>query len=104
MTSALHTYGKLSDREILAEIIGRQEEDSDEDEDENDDGEPIVKPGIEQAREAIRILEDFSLFSQFGEAIPRSLKEINRGVDKEEQCTKKQVPITDFFKEINCST
>ena len=28
----------------------------------------------------------------------------NRGVDKEEQCTKKQVPITDFFKEINCST
>ena len=98
------THGKLSDREILAEIIGRQEEDSDEDEDENDDGEPIVKPGIEQAREAIRILEDFSLFSQFGEAMLRSLKEINRVVLTKEQCTKKQVPITDFFKEINCST
>ena len=69
-----------------------------------EDGEPIVKPGIEQAREAIRILEDFRLFSQFGEAMLRSLKEINRGVDKEEQCTNKQVPITDLFKEINCST
>ena len=41
MMSALHVEN-LSDREILAEIIGRQEEDSDEDEDENDDGEPIL--------------------------------------------------------------
>ena len=31
-------------------------------------------------------------------------KEINRGVDKEEQCTKNRVPITDFFKEINCTS
>ena len=31
-------------------------------------------------------------------------KEINRGVDKEEQCTKNQVPITNFFKEINCTS
>ena len=61
------TRGKLSDREILAEIIGRQEEDSDKDEDENDD-------------------------------MLWSLKEINRGVDKEEQCTKRKVPVTDFSK------
>ena len=68
------THGKLSDREILAEIIGRQEEDSDEDEEDYDYGESIVKPGIEQAREVIRIIEEFSLLSQFGEAMLRSLK------------------------------
>ena len=31
------------------------------------DFEPINKPGIEDAREALQVLEDFILFSKFGE-------------------------------------
>ena len=58
--------------------------------------EPITKLGIEEARKAIQILEDFSLFSQFGEAMLKSLKEIDCNIDKDELCNKKQTVI--FFQ------
>ena len=58
--------GKLTNQEILAEIIDDVNRESDgEEEDPNDFG-PIKKPGIKYASEALQVLEEFSLFSKFG--------------------------------------
>ena len=44
---------------------------SDNEESDNVEGEPIIKPGIEEVQKAIGILEDFSLYSKFGESMMR---------------------------------
>ena len=49
-------------------------EESDREEGDPNDFEPINKPGIEDAREALQILEDFSLFSKFVESMLRLCK------------------------------
>ena len=90
------SHGKLTNQEILAEINDHVNEESDGEEDPND-FEPINKPGIEDAREALQVLEDFSLFSKFGESMLKSLKELNRSLDREELSHKKQSVITSFF-------
>ena len=62
------THYKLFDQEILAEVTGRRGEELDvkEDIDDNDDCEPIVKPGIEEARKAIGILKEFNFLHDSG--------------------------------------
>ena len=90
------THGKLTNQEILAEINDVNEE-SDVEEENPNDSEPINKPGIEDAREILQVLEDFSLFSKFGESMLKSLKELNRSLDREELSHKKQSVITSFF-------
>ena len=57
-----------------------------------------LSPGIEEARNAIQTLTNFSLFSKFGEATMKSLKEMNYNVEKEDLSFKKQVLISDFFQ------
>ena len=92
--------GKLTNQENLAEINGDVNEESDDDEQEEEnpnDFEPINKPTIEDAREALKFLEDFSLFSTFGESMLNSLKHLNISLDKEELSEKKQSVITSFF-------
>ena len=61
------------------------------------DFEPINKPRIEDVREALKVLEDFSLFSAFGESMLNSLKRLNISLDTEELSHKKQSVITSFF-------
>ena len=56
------SHGKLTNQEILAEINYDVNEESDGEEEDLNDFEPINKPGIEDAREAFKVLEDFSLF------------------------------------------
>ena len=82
------THGKLTNQEILAEINDVNEE-SDVEEENPNDSEPINKPGIEDAREILQVLEDFSLFSKFGESMLKSLKELNCSLDREELSHKK---------------
>ena len=48
-------------------------------------------------QKTIEILEDFSLYSKFGEAMMMSLKELNFNVEKEYVFNKKQTLISDFF-------
>ena len=91
------SHGKLTNAEIIAEVTGTQEDNSDDEESDNVEGEPIIKPGIEEVQKAIGILEDFSLYSKFGEAMMRSLKELNFNVEKEYVFNKKQALISDFF-------
>ena len=72
-------------------------EESDGEKQDPNDFEPINKPRIENEREALQVLKDFSLFSKFGESMLKLLKESNRSLDKEELSHKKQSVITSFF-------
>ena len=72
-------------------------EESDGEEEDLNDFEPTNKLGIEDAREALQVLEDFNLFSKFGESMLKSLKELNRSLDREELSHQKQSVITSFF-------
>ena len=55
------SHGKLTNQENLAEINADVSEESDGAEEDPNDIEPIKKPGIEDARKALQVLEDFSL-------------------------------------------
>ena len=57
------SHNKLTNAEIIAEVTGNQEDNSDDEESNNAEGEPIIKPGIEEVQKAIGILENFSLCS-----------------------------------------
>ena len=59
-------HEKLTNQEVLAEINGDVNEESDDEEENPNDFEPFNKPTIEDAREALKVLEDFSVFSTFG--------------------------------------
>ena len=99
------SHGKLTNQETFAEINYDVNEESDGEEDDPNDFEPINKPEIEDAREVLQVLEGFSLFSKFGESMLKSLKELNRSLDREELSSKKQSVITSFFfKEISLSS
>ena len=95
----------IQSQEILAEITDDVNKEPNGEEDPND-FEPINKSGIEDAREALQVLEDFRLFSKFGEAMLKSLKQLNRSLDREELFHKKQSVITSvfFFKAIDLSS
>ena len=85
------SHGELNNEEILAEINDDVDEESDGEEEDPNGFEPIKKPGIEDAREALQVLQDFSLFSKFGESMFKSLKELNRSLDRENFLIKKKV-------------
>ena len=70
-------HGKLTNEEILAERNNDVNEESDGEEKNPNGFQPINKLGIEDAREALQVYEDFSLFSKFGESMLKSLKELN---------------------------
>ena len=88
-TEVSTSHGKLTNAEILADVTRTQEGNSGKEERYNEEGEPIIKPGIEEVQKAIRILEDFSLYSKFGEAMTRSPKEFDSNVEKEYILNKK---------------
>ena len=91
------SYEKLTNQEILAEINDNVNQESDGEEEDPNDFEPINKPGIEDARKTLQVLEDFNIFSKFGESMLKLLKELNRSLDREELSHKKQSVITSFF-------
>ena len=92
------SYEKLTNQEILAEINDNVNKESDGEEEDPIDFEPINKPGIEDARKTLQVLEDLNIFSKFGESMLKLLKELNRSLDKEELSHKKQSVITSFFQ------
>ena len=56
----------MTNQEILAEINGDVNEESDGEKEDPNAFEPINKPGIQDARQALQVLKDFSLFSNLG--------------------------------------
>ena len=98
------SHEKLTNQEILAEINDDVNEESDGEEEDPNDFEPINKPGIEHAREALQFLEDFSLSLKFGESMLKSLKELNHSLDREKLSHKKKCnckSVTSFFFQSN---
>ena len=89
--------GKLVIAEIIAEVTRTQEDNYDDEERADVEGEPIIKPEIEEVQKAIRILENFSLYSKFEEVMMRSLEELNFNVEKEYVFNKKQTLILHSF-------
>ena len=74
-TSISTSHGKLTNVEIIAEVTGTEQDNSDYKESDNVESKPIIKLGTKKVEKAIEILEDFSLYSKFGETMMRSLKE-----------------------------
>ena len=91
------SHSKLANAEIIAGVTGTKESNSDDEESDNAEGEPIIKPRIEEVQKSIGILKDFSLYSKFTEAIMTPLKELNFNVEKEYVFSKRQTLISDFF-------
>ena len=56
----------MTNQEILAEIYNDVHEESDGEEEDPNDFEQINKPVIEDAREALQVLEDFGLLKIWG--------------------------------------
>ena len=59
----------------------------------------LSKPSFNDVMNSITILEDCSLFSNFGDDLMQALKEVNRAIDLDRLSNKKQSNIEDFF---NC--
>ena len=86
----------MSDKGILAEVSVKFDGEIDAN-DVDDANVKIVKPSWNETRDAINILEYYSLFSNFVEDMRNALTDIDHIVDKDERACKKQTAITDFF-------
>ena len=88
-----------SDADIIAEASGHL--DIDDEEESNDEEQPtdcISKPVFKDVMNAITVLEDYSLFSNFGADLMKTLKDVNRAFDLDGLSSKKQSTIKGFFQ------
>ena len=93
--------GTVSDSDIIAKVTGRAH-DADDEEDSDNEEQPtecLTKPSFNDVMNSITILEDYSLFSNFGDDLMKALKEVNRAIDLDRLSNRKQSNIEDFF---NC--
>ena len=93
--------GTVSDADIIAEVTGRAH-DADDEEDSDNEEQPtecLTKPSFNDVMNSITILEDYSLFSNFGDNLMKALKEVNGAVDLNRLSNTKKSNIEDFF---NC--
>ncbi|XP_065658063.1 tigger transposable element-derived protein 4-like [Hydra vulgaris] len=90
---------KLSDEDIIAEV---SEHDAIETEEESDDkcvgiSDNATKPSLNEAMHAVNVLENYSLYSNFGDDLTKALKDINRVIEMDLKASKRQSTFTDFF-------
>ena len=97
----------LSDAEIIAEISGNSADSSDDepDDEENEATEILTKSSCTDLMNAIGILEDYSLFSNFGTDMMIALKNVNRAIDLDSLLKKKnsQISMTISKEFKNCN-
>ena len=89
----------LSDADIIAEIPGHV--DTDEEEECDDEEQPtdcISKPLFKDVMDTITVLEDYSLFSNFGANLMKALKDEDCAFDLDCLSNKKQSTIKYFFQ------
>ena len=70
------SHGKLTNQEILAEINDDVNEECDGEEEDANDFEPINKPRIKDAKQALQVPEDFSRFLKIWEIDVKVIKRI----------------------------
>ena len=93
--------GTVSDADIIAEVTGRAH-DADDEEDSDNEEQPtecLTKSSFNDVINSITILEEYGLFSNFGDDLMKALKEVNRVINLDRLSDKKQSNIEDFF---NC--
>lgn len=82
----------LTDKNIIHKVLRNfADVSSDEDDMDVSEVESITKPLIEEVKRAIEILEEFSFYSEFGERIMKSVREVNHYINRKEQKTKQVV-------------
>ena len=82
----------LTDKNIIHKVLRNfADVSSDEDDMDVSEVESITKPLIEEVKRAIEILEEFSFYSEFGDRIMKSVREVNHYINRKEQKTKKVV-------------
>ena len=93
--------GTVSDADIIAEVTGHAHDANDEEDSDNEEQPTacLTKLSFNDVMNSITILEDYSLFSNFGDDLMKALKEVNRAIDLDRLSNKKQSNIEDFF---NC--
>ena len=75
--------GTVSDADIIAEVT-RRAHDADDEEDSDNEEQPtecLTKPSFNDVMNSITILEDYSLFSNFGDDLMKALKEVNHAIN-----------------------
>ena len=87
-----------SDADIIAEVSGHADIDYEEESDGEEQPTGISKPAFKDVMNAITVLEDYTLFSNFEADLTKTLKDANRAFDLDCLCNKKQSAITDFFQ------
>ena len=87
-----------SDADIIAEVSGHVDIDYEEESDGEEQPTGISKPAFKDVMNAITVLEDYSLFSNFEADLMKTLKDANRAFDLDCLCNKKRSTITDFFQ------
>ena len=91
-----------SDKDIIREVFNHPVEESSDMKDDDDAGVvEMRKPLMGEVKSAIEMLEKFSLYSDFGEDIFKSIRHVSHFIEREEQNKQKQENITDFFKKID---
>ena len=84
---------------MQAEVSGHADIDNEEDsDDEEQPTDCILKPGFKDVMNAISILEDYSLFSNFRADLMKAINDVNRAFDLDCLSNKKQPQLKIFSK------
>ena len=93
----------ISEKDIIREVLNHPVEEILDEEDDDDDAGVVEMRRLlmQEVTSAIEMLEKFSLHSDFGEDILKSIRQVSHFIEREEQAKRKQANITDFFKKID---
>ena len=87
------------DADIIAEVSGHVDiDDKEESDDEEQPTDCISKPVFKVVINAITVLEEYSLFSNFGTYLMKALNDVNGAFDLDCLSNKKQPTIKGFFQ------
>ena len=84
--SQLSVSGTLSDADIIAGVYGNSVDLSDDEHDQPEE-KIVLRPSKKSVSDAIKTLEDYSVFSKFGPDVMTALKQIQRAIDLDDQLT-----------------
>ena len=91
----------ISDKDIIRDVLNHPVKQSSDKEDDAAEVVEMRKPFMGKVKNALEMLEKFSLYSDFGEDILKSIRQVSHSIEREEQTKRKQANITDFFKKID---
>ena len=81
----------IFDKDIIPEVLDHPMEQSSNKKDDDDDAGVVEmrKPLMEKVKSAIGMLEKFSLYSDFGDDILKSIRQVSHFIEREEQTKRK---------------